>query len=92
MKQPDFIRTENSFNHIFGGGYSAGHYSYMWAEVLSCDAFGRFQEEGLYNPKVSKDFREQILEKGGANSMKVLFENFRGRAPTVDKFLEISGI
>lgn len=92
MKQPDFIRTENSFNHIFGGGYSAGYYSYMWAEVLSCDAFGRFQEEGLYNPKVSKDFREQILEKGGANSMKVLFENFRGRAPTVDKFLEISGI
>jgi len=75
---PDFNRFENGFNHIFGGGYSAGYYSYKWAEVLAADAFGRFEEEGLFDRTTGLEFLHHILEQGGAEHPMVLFERFRG--------------
>jgi oligopeptidase A len=89
---PAFNRFQHSFSHIFAGGYSAGYYSYKWAEVLSADAFSRFEEEGIFNAATGRDFMHNILEKGGSESPMVLFERFRGRAPTVDALLRHSGI
>jgi oligopeptidase A len=89
---PEFNRFQHSFSHIFAGGYSAGYYSYKWAEVLSADAFSRFEEEGIFNAATGRDFMQHILEKGGSESPMVLFERFRGRAPTVDALLRHSGI
>lgn len=92
VKAPEFNRFQHSFSHIFAGGYSAGYYSYKWAEVLSADAFSRFEEEGVFNANTGRDFMQHILEKGGSESPMVLFERFRGRAPTVDALLRHSGI
>lgn len=88
----DDNRFETSFSHIFGGGYAAGYYSYKWAEVLSADAFSRFEEEGIFNPSTGESFRKEILEKGGSEDAMVLFINFRGREPSVDPLLRHSGI
>jgi oligopeptidase A len=88
----DFNRFQHSFSHIFGGGYAAGYYSYKWAEVLSADAFSRFEEEGVFNNKVGHDFLVNILEKGGSQEPSVLFEAFRGREPTIDALLRHCGI
>ncbi|AJQ92760.1 oligopeptidase A [Gynuella sunshinyii] len=85
-------RFENSFSHIFGGGYAAGYYSYKWAEVLSADAFSRFEEEGVFNAETGLSFRREILEKGGSEDAMTLFKNFRGREPSVDALLRHSGI
>ena len=74
VKAADFNRFQHSFGHIFGGGYSAGYYSYKWAEVLSADAFSRFEEEGIFNEKVGNDFLTNILEKGGSQEPSVLFK------------------
>ncbi len=87
-----FNRFENSFTHIFAGGYSAGYYSYKWAEVLSSDIYFRFEEEGVLNPEVGKSFMESILEKGGSEDFMDLFVKFRGRKPTTDALLRHSGI
>ncbi|MDW7550412.1 oligopeptidase A [Pseudoalteromonas sp. SCSIO 43201] len=92
VKAPDFNRFQHSFSHIFAGGYSAGYYSYKWAEVLSADAFSKFEEEGIFNPSTGREFMQHILEKGGSESPMVLFTRFRGRAPTVDALLRHSGI
>lgn len=89
---PEWHRFPNSFAHIFAGGYAAGYYSYKWAEVLSADAFSRFEEEGLFNPEVGKSFLSNILEKGGSSEPMELFVAFRGRKPTVDALLRHSGI
>ncbi|WP_448547617.1 oligopeptidase A [Thalassotalea fusca] len=89
---PEFNRFQHSFSHIFGGGYAAGYYSYKWAEVLSADAFSRFEEEGIFNPKVGRDFLENILEKGGSQEPSELFKAFRGREPSIDALLKHSGI
>lgn len=75
------------FSHIFSGGYSAGYYSYKWAEVLDADAFELFKEKGLYNPEVAKSFRENILEKGGTEHPMELYKRFRGREPDPDALL-----
>jgi len=88
----DFNRFQHSFGHIFGGGYSAGYYSYKWAEVLSADAFSRFEEEGVFNEKVGNDFLTNILEKGGSQEPSELFKAFRGRAPEIDALLRHCGI
>lgn len=87
-----FNRFQNSFSHIFAGGYAAGYYSYKWAEVLSADAFSAFEEEGIFNPETGRRFCREILEKGGSQDAMELFINFRGREPQVDALLRHSGI
>jgi oligopeptidase A len=88
----EYSRFQNSFSHIFAGGYSAGYYSYKWAEVLSSDAFSRFEEEGVLNTKVGKDFLNCILKNGGSKDFMKMFIDFRGRKPTIDALLRHSGI
>ena len=89
---PAFNRFQHSFSHIFAGGYAAGYYSYKWAEVLSADAFSRFEEEGIFNADTGQSFRTEILEKGGSKEPMELFVAFRGREPEVDALLRHSGI
>ena len=89
---PSFNRFQNSFSHIFAGGYAAGYYSYKWAEVLSADAFSRFEEEGIFNRETGESFLHEVLEKGGSAEPMTLFVNFRGRAPEIDALLRHSGI
>jgi len=85
-------RFQHGFAHIFGGGYAAGYYSYKWAEVLSADAFSRFEEEGIFNEQTGRDFRTVILANGGSEPAGELFKRFRGREPSVDALLRHSGI
>ncbi|MFQ2126802.1 oligopeptidase A [Aeromonas jandaei] len=92
MTPPAFNRFQHSFSHIFAGGYAAGYYSYKWAEVLSADAFSRFEEEGIFNPATGQSFLHNILEKGGSKEPMELFRAFRGREPKVDALLRHSGI
>lgn len=87
-----YNRFQHSFSHIFGGGYAAGYYSYMWAEVLSSDAFARFEEEGIFNPKTGHDFLKSILEAGGSRKAADAFAEFRGRPATIDALLRHNGI
>ncbi len=89
---PEFNRFQHSFSHIFAGGYAAGYYSYKWAEVLSADAFSRFEEEGVFNLQTGNDFRTNILEMGGSKEPMELFVSFRGREPSVDALLRHCGI
>jgi oligopeptidase A len=89
---PSFNRFQNSFSHIFAGGYAAGYYSYEWAQVLASDAFSRFEEEGIYNSQVGKAFLENILEQGGTREPMELFVAFRGREPKIDALLKQSGL
>lgn len=91
-KAPSFNRFQHGFGHIFGGGYAAGYYSYKWAEVLSADAFSRFEEEGVFNKQVGSDFLTNVLEKGGSQEPSDLFKAFRGREPNIDALLRHSGI
>lgn len=92
MTPPAFNRFQHSFSHIFAGGYAAGYYSYKWAEVLSADAYSRFEEEGIFNPATGQSFLKNILEKGGSKEPMELFRAFRGREPRVDALLRHSGI
>jgi oligopeptidase A len=89
---PAFNKFQNSFSHIFAGGYGAGYYSYKWAEVLSADAYAAFEEEGITNPATASRFRESILAMGGSRDLMAGFEAFRGRKPNVDALLHHSGI
>lgn len=81
-----------AFNHIFTGGYSAGYYSYKWAEVLEADAFSLFKEKGIFNHEVSDSFRENILSKGSTQDEAELYRNFRGHDPQPQALLEKLGI
>ncbi len=92
LKPPAFNRFQHGFSHIFAGGYAAGYYSYKWAEVLSADAFSRFEEEGVFNPETGRSFRENILAQGGSAEPAELFRAFRGREPSVDALLRHSGL
>ncbi|MFP5384113.1 MAG: oligopeptidase A [Gammaproteobacteria bacterium] len=92
MQPPAFNRFQHGFSHIFAGGYAAGYYSYKWAEVLSADAFSRFEEEGIFSAQAGADFRAAILERGGSEEAMDLFRRFRGREPQVDALLRHSGI
>ena len=91
MQTPDYNRFANGFSHIFAGGYAAGYYSYKWAELLSADAFSKFEEEGVFNPITGKAFRESILSVGGSFPAKTNFENFRGRSASIDALLRHNG-
>jgi len=89
---PASNRFQNSFSHIFAGGYAAGYYSYKWAEVLSSDAFSRFEEEGVLNPDTGLDFKRCILEQGGVYDAKTLFRNFRKRDANIEPLLRHTGL
>ena len=80
------------FSHIMAGGYSAGYYSYKWAEVLDADAFSLFQEKGIFNPEVANSFREHVLSKGGTEHPMTLYKRFRGQEPGIDALLKRNGI
>ncbi len=84
--------VSNSFGHLFAGGYSAGYYSYQWAEVLDADAFAMFKEKGLYNQEVGNAFRREVLAKGGSEKPLALFRKFRGREPDPDASLRRRGL
>ena len=92
VKPPKFNRFAHSFGHIFAGGYAAGYYSYKWAEVLSADAFSKFEENGIFDRKPGLEFLSNILEQGGSKEPMELFIAFRGREPEIDALLRHSGI
>jgi oligopeptidase A len=92
VKPPAFNRFPHSFQHIFSGGYAAGYYSYKWAEVLAADAFSAFEEEGIFNDKVSRRFLDAILERGGSRDAMDAFVEFRGRKPRIEPLLKQLGL
>ncbi len=89
---PSFNRFQNSFSHIFAGGYAAGYYSYKWAEVLSADAFAAFEETDILDDATSARFLSEMLERGGTEGAMCLFRRFRGRDPDVAALLRHSGL
>lgn len=88
----DSVAFSPSFGHIFAGGYSAGYYSYKWAEVLEADAFELFKEKGIFNREVANKFRGEILSKGGIEDADILYRNFRGRDPQPEALLRKLGM
>ena len=96
MQQPSWSRSAHTFSHIFAGGYAAGYYSYLWAAVLSADAYAAFEEtvqdDGLPNPQTGRKYRETILETGGSRPALESFKAFRGREPTMEALLRHQGM
>lgn len=92
MMPPAYNRMPNTFGHIFSGGYSAGYYSYKWAEVLSADAYSLFEENGVLDPRTGQRFWDEILAVGGSRPALESFKAFRGREPTVDALLRHNGM
>ena len=92
LEPPAFNRFQHSFSHIFAGGYSAGYYSYKWAEVLSADAWSAFEEAGALSVATGRRLREEILEAGGSRSALENFTAFRGREPRIDALLRHQGM
>jgi oligopeptidase A len=92
VKPPSYNRFQNGFSHIFAGGYAAGYYSYKWAEVLSADAFSKFEENGIFDSETGRDFMQNILERGGSEKAMDLFIRFRGRKPQIESLLKHHGI
>ncbi|MFP1872741.1 oligopeptidase A [Lonsdalea quercina] len=92
MPSPSWNRFPHAFSHIFAGGYAAGYYSYLWADVLAADAFSRFEEEGIFNRTTGQSFLDNILSRGGSEEPMELFKRFRGREPQLDAMLKHYGI
>ena len=92
MPSVDGTAFSTSFSHIFTGGYSAGYYSYKWAEVLEADAYSLFEEKGIFNTEVSNAFRKEILEKGGTEDEAVIYRNFRGHDPQPEALMKKLGL
>ena len=92
MRPPRYNRFANQFSHIFAGGYAAGYYSYKWAEVLSADAYAKFEEDGVLNPITGALFRDEILGVGGSRPALESFTSFRGRPPNIDALLRHNGM
>jgi oligopeptidase A len=92
IESPHYNRLPHSFSHIFAGGYAAGYYSYKWAEVLAADAFGAFEEAGIFDSETASRFRSEILEVGGSCDIMQAYIAFRGRKPEIDALLRQSGI
>lgn len=89
---PAWQRFPHAFTHIFAGGYGAGYYSYLWAEVLSADAFARFEDSGVFDAATGAAFRREILAVGATRPARDSFIAFRGRAPTPDALLRSYGL
>jgi oligopeptidase A len=92
LRPPAWNRFPNNFSHIFAGGYAAGYYSYKWAEVLSADAYGYFEENGILDEKAGSRFLDEILAVGGSRPAAESFRAFRGREPRVEALLRHSGM
>jgi oligopeptidase A len=92
LEHPEYNRMSHGFTHIFAGGYAAGYYSYKWAEVLAADAFGAFDEAGIFDKATAQRFRSEILEVGGSRDIMQAYVAFRGRKPEIDALLARSGI
>lgn len=92
LQPPPWQRFPHAFTHIFAGGYGAGYYSYLWAEVLSADAFGRFEEAGVFDRVTGEAYRQAILAVGGSRPALESFVAFRGREPTPDALLRSYGL
>ena len=92
MRAPDFLRYANTFGHLFDGGYAAGYYGYAWAQVLSADAYGAFEESGVFDANTGTRFREQVLAVGGSRPALESFRAFRGRDPSLDALLRHQGL
>ena len=89
---PAPCQMSTAFGHIFSGGYSAGYYGYKWAEVLDADAFAAFQEEGIFSRETAQRFRDCILSQGDREDAEVLYERFRGQAPSIQALLRRDGL
>lgn len=92
IKPPAYNKFQNGFSHIFSGGYSAGYYSYKWAEVLSADAYYAIVDEGVFGSELAKAYKEIVLAKGGSQSMQELFVEMMGRECESKNLLRLSGI
>jgi oligopeptidase A len=92
MRPPEFNRFPHSFQHVFSGGYAAGYYSYKWAEVLSADAFGAFEEHGVFDSATAHRFLCAVLERGGSCDAMDAFVEFRGRKPEIAPLLKQMGL
>ena len=92
IKPPEWHRFPHAFTHIFAGGYAAGYYSYLWAEVLSADAFSAFEDEGIFNSETGSRYRQEILAVGGSRPALDSFVAFRGREPEPEAFLRSYGL
>ncbi|MBU0720217.1 M3 family metallopeptidase [bacterium] len=92
IKAPDYNKFQNSFSHIFSGGYAAGYYSYKWAEVLSADAFFNVVDEGIFGSDTAKKYLDIVLSGGGAKSMEILFKELMQRDPNPSNLLRLNGI
>ena len=92
VPSPSWNRFPHAFSHIFAGGYAAGYYSYLWADVLAADAYSRFEEEGIFNRTTGQSFLDNILSRGGSEAPMDLFKRFRGREPQLDAMLHHYGI
>ena len=91
MPIPEYNRFPNQFAHVFAGGYAAGYYSYKWAEVLSADAYGAFEENGVLDAATGERFRREVLACGGSRPALESFVAFRGRKPQIDALLRHNG-
>ncbi len=80
------------FTHIFSGGYAAGYYGYKWAEVIECDAFSKFQEDGIFNRETARSWVDNVLSRGGTEAPMTLYKRFRGREPHIDAMMRRDGI
>ncbi|MFY9143620.1 M3 family metallopeptidase [Sulfuricurvum sp.] len=92
IKPPEYNKFQNGFSHIFSGGYSAGYYSYKWAEVLSADAYYAIVDEGVFGSELARKYKEIVLAKGGSQSMQELFVEMMGRECDSKNLLRLSGI
>ena len=92
LPKVDGMCMTTQFSHIMAGGYSAGYYSYKWAEVLDADAFSLFKERGIFDKETAQSFRDNILSRGGTEHPMTLYKRFRGQEPTIDALLRRNGI
>ncbi len=92
VKPPSWNRFQHGFSHIFAGGYAAGYYSYMWADVLAADVFERFEQDGIFNQDTGAAYKDKLLAKGGSDDFMAMFKDFMGRAPDVSALLRAKGL